>query len=296
MSAHGDRWSDWVLQRSFGGDRERLEQARSELGPIRDRVLANAELAQGDVMLDVGAGNGLIGFGALAAVGPSGRVIFSDVSEKLVETCRNNAAEAGVLDRCEFVVAAAEDLSDVDGSSVDAVTTRSVLIYVTDKPRALAEFHRVLKPGGRLSMFEPINSFRFPPPKNLFWGYDVTAVQDLADRVERVYRDANPLETSPMLDFDERDLMQLAEHAGFAEVHLRYEVDVERRPVMDALSWETFAAMSGNPLEPTVQEALDAALTPAEAHRFAGHLRPLVQRGEGQRASARAYLWARKSG
>jgi ubiquinone/menaquinone biosynthesis C-methylase UbiE len=47
---------------------------------------------------------------------------------------------------------------------VDAVTTRSVLIYVKDKRRASEEFHRVLKPGGRLSIFEPINSFTYPEP------------------------------------------------------------------------------------------------------------------------------------
>ena len=43
-----------------------------------------------------------------------------------------------------------------DGS-VDVVTTRSVLIYVKDKAAALREFYRVLKPGGRVSLFEPIN-------------------------------------------------------------------------------------------------------------------------------------------
>jgi ubiquinone/menaquinone biosynthesis C-methylase UbiE len=294
VSGHRDHWADWVLQRRCGGDPECLEQGLSELYPIRDRVLANARLAQGEVLLDVGAGDGLIGFGALSAVGERGRVIFSDVSEELVETCRTLAAELGELKRCGFLTAAATDLSALGDSSVDAVTTRSVLIYITEKPRALAEFHRVLKPGGRLSMFEPINSFRFPPPRNLFWGYDVTAVQDLAERVLKAYEEASPAATNPMLDFDERDLLKMIEDSGFGETHLAYEVDLEPRPVMGAASWETFAGMSGNPLEPTVQEAMGAALTPAEARRFADHLRPLVERGEGRRARARAYAWALK--
>jgi len=63
-----------------------------------------------------------------------------------------------VLGRCEFVHASAEDLSVLEDASVDVVTTRSVLIYVPDKRRTFEEFHRVLKPGGRLSIFEPINN------------------------------------------------------------------------------------------------------------------------------------------
>jgi ubiquinone/menaquinone biosynthesis C-methylase UbiE len=53
----------------------------------------------------------------------------------------------GVLDRCEFVHASADDLSALEDVSLDVVTTRSVLIYVKDKQRAFEEFHRVLKPG-----------------------------------------------------------------------------------------------------------------------------------------------------
>ena len=50
--------------------------------------------------------------------------------------------------RCTFVRAAADSLDGVRDASVDAVTTRSVLIYVKDKAAAFREFYRVLKPGG----------------------------------------------------------------------------------------------------------------------------------------------------
>ncbi|TMD82916.1 MAG: methyltransferase domain-containing protein, partial [Chloroflexi bacterium] len=151
-----------------------------ELQRRRDSVLDRATLQPGDVVLDVGCGDGLIGFGALDRVGPHGHVIFSDISSDLVEHCRVQLTSASIfpspargggqdggslLDRCRFVVNSADDLHDVTNSSVDAVTTRSVLIYVDRKDRAFAEFFRVLRPRGRISIGEPINRFSFPEPR-----------------------------------------------------------------------------------------------------------------------------------
>src|SRR5262249_55486343 len=145
--AEADKWSRWLAETRFGGDRKAAEQHMRGMVQLRKRLLKKAGLAEGKVVLDVGAGEGLIGFGALEMVGPTGRVIFSDISEALIETMRKAAAEMGVLDRCSFVRAAAEDLSAIASDSVDLVTTRSVLIYVDDKQRALREFLRVAQAG-----------------------------------------------------------------------------------------------------------------------------------------------------
>ena len=69
------------------------------LAPIRDQVIANAALAPGHTVLDVGCGDGLIAFAAAEAVGPTENVIFSDVSSELLERCRELAAQRGLLDR-----------------------------------------------------------------------------------------------------------------------------------------------------------------------------------------------------
>jgi arsenite methyltransferase len=98
-----------------------------------------------------------IAFGALERVSPSGHVIFSDISQDLLDHCQAAAAAEGLLDRYQFVLTSADCLTDVADASVDNVTTRSVLIYVKDKAAALREFYRVLRPGGRVSLFEPIN-------------------------------------------------------------------------------------------------------------------------------------------
>ncbi len=233
----------------------------------------------------------MIGFAALERLGANGRVILSDVSGELLERCREIADDLGVTDRCEFVQAAADDLSVFGDCSVDVVTTRSVLIYVdrAGKRAALAEFHRVLRRGGRISSFEPINSFGYPEPDGRFWGYDVSAVAELAAKV-------NAHEASVaghvLLDFDERDLLAWVEEAGFSQVSLAYEVEIAPRPLLAGMRWEAFLRSSGNPLDPTVLESVQAALTLDEQARFLAHLRPLVERSEGQRRMATAYLRA----
>ena len=265
------------------------------LRSLRDRVLGNAGLVGGETLLDVGAGDGLISFGALDLVGKGGRIIFSDVSEDLLDHSRALAGEMGVLERCAFLQAPATELSALEDGSVDVVTTRSVLIYVDDKQRALREFHRVLAPGGRLSIFEPINSFGYPPPPERFIGYDVTPVQDLARKVWAVFERAQPA-TDPMLDFDERDLFRLADDAGFDEIRLEYEASVRTGYLLDdePPGWEEFLDSAGNPKLPTIREAVQEALTPEEVERFAAHLRPLVEAGEQRYPFAVAYLRALK--
>src|ERR1700758_3983909 len=147
MTEGPDRWHRWLLDGRFGGDAAAREQDLTEfLYPVRDAVLDKAQLRPGDTVLDVGTGDGLIAFGALERLGPSGRVIFSDISQDLLDHCRAAASAEGLLDRCRFVLAPADHLTGVPDASADAVTTRSVLIYVKDKARAMREFFRVLRP------------------------------------------------------------------------------------------------------------------------------------------------------
>jgi ubiquinone/menaquinone biosynthesis C-methylase UbiE len=106
-----DRWSTWLLQTRFAGDPERKKVFEEYLFPVRDRVLANADVADGDVLLDVGAGDGLIAFAALPLVGASGKVIFSDVSQDLLDHAQALAEQMDVLDRVDFVRVSADDLT-----------------------------------------------------------------------------------------------------------------------------------------------------------------------------------------
>jgi arsenite methyltransferase len=282
-----DPWARWLLERRHGGDPERRRSMLEGLAETRDKVLGNAEIAAGETVLDVGCGDGLIAFGALPLVGVTGRVIFSDISEQLLDVCREIAAGDG---RCEFLHASTTDLSALADRSVNVVTTRSVVIYVAEKQRAFEEFYRVLRPGGRLSMFEPINSYAFPQPEDRFMYYDVTEVRELATTVKGFYDRMRGDAT--LTDFDERDLVALAEATGFREVELELKIHV--RPAERVRDWETLERSSGNPLAPTLAEAIDGALSAEEAARFRAHLRREDELGRGIDRFAVAFLRARK--
>jgi arsenite methyltransferase len=284
-----DQWAAWLGERCHGGDGELLRRHLQFLAPIRDQILANAGLVAGQRVLDVGCGDGLVAFAAAEAVGPTGQVLFSDVSADLLKRCRELAAQRGLLDRCQFVQAPASDLSPIPDRALDAVTLRSVLIYEPDKAAAFTEFRRVLRPRGRLSLFEPINRFTFPEPADRFYGYDITPVADLVAKLKQVYDGIQPPSSDPMLDFDERDLVTLAEQAGFGEVHAQLAIDI-RAP--EPLPWQTMLYSSGNPRLPTLAEAMRQVLTAEEAEHLTAHLRPLVEHGRGQRRTAATYLWA----
>jgi arsenite methyltransferase len=262
------------------------------LAVFRDGVLDRAAIEAGDTVLDVGTGAGLIGFGALDRAGPTGRVVFTDVSTDLLDECRRRAEADGALDRCRFVQAAADDLRDIADASVDVVTTRSVLIYVERKEAAFAEFFRVLRPGGRLSIFEPINSFTGAMPRFGLFGLDVEPVADLARKVHQVYASGRS-EHDPMLNFDERDLMRWVRAAGFTALTMDYRAEVDVPEPLPTTDYDVLRRSAPNPLAPTLDEAIAQALTDDERRRFEHHVRAALAGGAPVRKTlATVYLRA----
>jgi arsenite methyltransferase len=284
-----DRWADWIRTRRTGGDPEYEAKMLDELAAVRDRVLDRADLQPGETLLDVGCGNGLIGFGALER--GAAEVVFADVSKPLLDDCRELASKAGLLERCRFVESPAEQLDIADGA-VDVVTTRSVLIYVKAKDRAFREFHRVLRPRGRISLFEPINRFGIEERRGT-WGYELDDVAlGLMQKLTAYAGEFQPA-GDPMFDFDERDLIALAEEAGFFPIELDYVAEI--RP-MKPRGWESALHSSPNPKLPTLAEAMGEVFTPKERQRLVAALRPAVEEGRGVWRMGSAYLSAVKPG
>lgn len=292
--AVNDPWAKWLLENRFGGDEDRLHDVLAGLYPVRDKVLANAALAGNETLLDVGCGDGLVAFKALAHL-PEGRVIFADISQELLDQAHGLAKSAGLLDRCQFIRTDAMRLDGIPDASVDVVTTRSVLIYVAGKRLAFEAFYRVLKPGGTFSLFEPINRFANPEPDHLFWGRDVTPVNAIAAKVKALYADLQPPDADPMLNFDATDLVNWAEAAGFREIHLELHADIT--PISEyhlRTGWQAFLHTAPNPRVPSLHDAMQDVLTPDERATLSDHLRPLVESGAGTLRQAVAYVWGEK--
>lgn len=295
----GDSWSTWLDgQRFSGGEQE--ERLKNTLHEYRETVLDHVDLAEDDTVLDVGAGDGLIAFGALERLGPDGTVIFSDSSEAVLEQAQATAEDLKVTDRCEFVTVSAQDLASIDDESVDAVTLRSVLIFIEEKEQAFSEFKRVLNPGGRLSIFEPIGDFtrEMKAVENTFMEYDMgradyeipDSVREIADKIFDYAEEHRP-DYETAVDFDERDLFALAEKTGFEDIHL--ELHAYSTSFCETEEWESWLTTSFGPETPTKKKAMEEALTSEERETFTEHVRPVVEsRMPKDARGTPAYLWA----
>jgi SAM-dependent methyltransferase len=120
---------------------------RAQLAPLHARLAARAALAAGERVLDVACGTGLVSLAAAEAVGPGGRVIGVDLSERMVEAARRRASRAH-LAHASFARMDAEAL-DVDEGSVDVVLCALGLMYMPDPQAALRSMRRALADGGR---------------------------------------------------------------------------------------------------------------------------------------------------
>jgi demethylmenaquinone methyltransferase/2-methoxy-6-polyprenyl-1,4-benzoquinol methylase len=112
----------------------------------RRRMLRRTGLAPGMSMLDIGSGTGLCAWLGQGIVGHQGRVVALDPSPGMLEQARRRGVK-------ECVVGFAESVP-FERESFDLVTMSYMLRHVQDLAIAFAEVHRVLRPGGRLLVFE----------------------------------------------------------------------------------------------------------------------------------------------
>jgi arsenite methyltransferase len=285
-----DVWATWLRTGRDGGSSRMRSENLDRLATVRDLILERAGLQAGDTVLDVGTGQGLLGLGALERVGPEGVVIFSDISEALIDDCRTAAGELGASDRSRFVRAPATDLSEIPTSSVDVVVERAVLLFIDDRGRAFAEYHRVLRPGGRLSLGEPLNSWMSADRPGFLWGYDLTGVTDLERKLHDARRAGGAEEEDLLRGFDDRDLVAMAREAGFQRVDTMTELALAPPPARDDV--DVFLDTAPNPLAPTTRALMAAALSSSEAERFTANLRQALHEGSGERRHAMTFLRA----
>ena len=122
----------------------------------------HASLRPGEVVLDLGCGGGIDTVLAARRVGPDGHAIGLDLLEEMCERARASAADAGVSAWTEFRSGEMEAIPLAE-ESIDVVISNGVLNLSARKSRALAEIHRVLRPGGRLCVADLTVDDDLPP-------------------------------------------------------------------------------------------------------------------------------------
>jgi arsenite methyltransferase len=116
----------------------------------RLRTLAALGLRRGESILDAGCGTGLLLEQEALAVGPEGRAEGVDSSADMLARAE---ARCGALAQVNLQCDSADSLK-FDDSSFDALSCTQVLLYVKQMEQALKEYHRVLKPRGRIAIIE----------------------------------------------------------------------------------------------------------------------------------------------
>ncbi len=294
-----DIWSEWLLHRRHADDPQWEPAAQHRIERCADRVLDNAHLAPGMRLLDVGTGDGLVGLRAIARIGFTLQVQMTGVSARMLRHTGQRAAELGVRRQCRFLHCGADRLEGVGDETVDVVTTRAVLTYVANKKRALREFLRVLKPGGRISLCEPIfqdDALSTRALKTLLESRPTDALHPFMPLLHRwkaaQYPDtAEKIRKSPIANYSERDLVRVAQGAGFAELHLELHIDVIPSPIPN---WEAFLNSSPHPLAPPPSIILAEQFSVEERYLFESVMRPLIEDPRSLTTERTAYLTARK--
>jgi SAM-dependent methyltransferase len=123
--------------------------------------LSLGEVHPGETVLDLGSGAGLDSICAARKVGPGGRVLGIDMTPEMIDKARRNVRAVG-LANVEFLNAPVEAIPRKD-ETADVAICNGLFNLCPDKPKALSEVYRLLKPGGRLLLADILLEDRVTP-------------------------------------------------------------------------------------------------------------------------------------
>ena len=226
------------------------------------RLVEVVGIESGQHVLDVASGRGAALFPAAERVGEAGEAIGIDLAESMAQAANNEAAQRGL--RAHVRILDAEQL-DFPDAAFDRVLCGFGVMFFPDPDRALREFRRVLKPGGRLGIST----------------WQVSQVEDLSIVLDEL--DIEPRHPPGWIT-EADDLVRLLERAGFAGVRVLADSETFCYADLDQY-WQT---ARGTGLRRSI-DALDAAQTKRARIILDERLRP-YQRPDGLHIAATALL------
>ncbi len=119
-----------------------------------------AQIKEGDTVVDLGSGAGNDAFVARAIAGDKGKVIGIDFTDAMINKARVNNDKLG-FNNVEFRYGDIENIP-VSDNTADVIVSNCVLNLVPDKSKAFSEIHRILKPGGHISVSDIVTSGALP--------------------------------------------------------------------------------------------------------------------------------------
>lgn len=218
MGDHTSRSTGWQLDQTAP---EAYEQylVPPIFAPWADRLLDTANVREGDRVLDVACGTGVVARHAASRVGNSGSVVGLDINEGMLTVAEETATDS--QPSIEWRQGDATDLPFSEGT-YDVALCQQSLQFFDDAPAGIREMHRVLVSDGRmaLSVWRPLD---YQP------GYVV-----LAEALERhISGEAGTMMRSPFPEWDGDYLRKHAREAGFGDVSVTIEIVDARYPSVE---------------------------------------------------------------
>ena len=256
-------WND----RGIGWDR-RAEEMAEMARRLNEPLLELVGIAPGQRVLDLASGAGEPALTIAEMVGDTGHVTATDLAEGMLAGARRRAADRQV-GNIGFEIADAESLPFPDaaeGEGFDRVTCRFGLMFFPDKPKALLECLRVLKPGGRAGFM-----VWGPLADNAVFQINMAAVLEVMGPQDETFLEMPFILGQPGI------LVGLLEQAGFADIEERV-IQARRKAPGDQPFWRTNLDMSFGTLWMNASAAERGAVEAAilrrlEAFREGDHYR-----------------------
>ena len=173
-------------------------------------TISQANVRPGQHVLDVASGTGDLALAFVKRAGPQGRVVMSDINSEMLTRGRNRLIDQGCP--VESVVCDAEHLPFPD-ASFDLVTVAFGLRNMTDKPAALKQMARVLKPGGKCLVLE--FSKVAAPLEKIYDLYSFKVLPWLGQKIARDEASYRYLAESIRMHPGPKELAEMLSGAGF---------------------------------------------------------------------------------